>query len=307
MKEIQAVRESTKEKDQMVDFDFKGFRQKDVSKMRRTFNDAFSDYIVPINLTHGQFIQKIVQKTNISFNYSVGAYSKKKLVGFIFNSINYYEGKKTAYNGGTGVITKYRGNKLTEKMYYSIFPKLEKNGIEQCVLEVISNNKPAIKVYENLGFTRSKFFHCLKLKSESSYLRGFKKPNIDLIFPETPKWKKYESFCDYKSCFLDSFPLLKKNKSNEAILEAYQNDTLVGFLIFNKKMGRVEHIGIDHDARGKGIASMLIKKMIRICRNKPIYILNLNERNYDVLNFFLRVGFQNEIDQFELKLSIPRN
>ncbi len=307
MKEIQAVRESIKEKDQMVDFDFKGFRQKDVSKMRRTFNDAFSDYIVPINLTHGQFIQKIVQKTNISFNYSVGAYSKKKLIGFIFNSINYYEGKKTAYNGGTGVITKYRGNKLTEKMYYSIFPKLEKNGIEQCVLEVISNNKPAIKVYENLGFTRSKFFHCLKLKSESSYLRSFKKPNIDLIFPETPKWKKYESFCDYKSCFLDSFPLLKKNKSNEAILEAYQNDTLVGFLIFNKKMGRVEHIGIDHDARGKGIASMLIKKMIRICRNKPIYILNLNERNYDVLNFFLRVGFQNEIDQFELKLSIPRN
>ena len=291
----------------MGDFDFKGFRQKDVSKMRRTFNNAFSDYIVPINLTHGQFIQKIVQKTNISFNYSVGAYSKKKLIGFIFNSINYYEGKKTAYNGGTGVIPKYRGNKLTEKMYFSIFPKLEKNGIEQCVLEVISNNKPAIKVYENLGFTRSKFFHCMKLKSESSYLSGLKKPNIDLKFPQSPKWKKYESFCDYETCFLDSLPLLKKNKLNETILEAYQNEKLVGFLIFNNKMGRVEHIGIDHDERGKGIASMLIKKMIRICRNKPIYILNLNERNYDVLNFFLRVGFQNEIDQFELKLSIPRN
>lgn len=307
MKEIQAVGESIKEKDQMGDFDFKGFRQKDVSKMRRTFNNAFSDYIVPINLTHGQFIQKIVQKTNISFNYSVGAYSKKKLIGFIFNSINYYEGKKTAYNGGTGVIPKYRGNKLTEKMYFSIFPKLEKNGIEQCVLEVISNNKPAIKVYENLGFTRSKFFHCMKLKSESSYLSGLKKPNIDLKFPQSPKWKKYESFCDYETCFLDSLPLLKKNKLNETILEAYQNEKLVGFLIFNNKMGRVEHIGIDHDERGKGIASMLIKKMIRICRNKPIYILNLNERNYDVLNFFLRVGFQNEIDQFELKLSIPRN
>ena len=307
MKEIQAFRESIKEKDQMGDFDFKGFRQKDVSKMRRTFNNAFSDYIVPINLTHGQFIQKIVQKTNISFNYSVGAYSKKILIGFIFNSINYYEGKKTAYNGGTGVIPKYRGNKLTEKMYSSIFPKLEKNGIEQCVLEVISNNKPAIKVYENLGFTRSKFFHCMKLKSESSYLSGLKKPNIELKFPQSPKWKKYESFCDYETCFLDSLPLLKKNKVNETILEAYQDDKLVGFLIFNKKMGRVEHIGIDQDARGRGIASMLIKKMIRICRNKRIYILNLNERNYDVLNFFLRVGFQNEIDQFELKLSIPRN
>ena len=292
---------------QMSDFYFKGFRKNDVSKMRRTFNTAFSDYIVPINLSHGQFIQKIVEKTNISFNHSVGAYSKKRLVGFIFNSINYYEGKKTAYNGGTGVIQDYRGNKLTEKMYHSIFPKFEKNGIEQCVLEVISNNKPAIKVYENLGFTRSKFFHCLKLKEESSYLQDFKKPDVDLVFPHNPRWKKYESFCDYETCFLDSFPLLKKNKTNESFLEAYQNDKLVGFLIFNKKMGRVEHIGVDHDARGNGIATMLIKKMIRICRNKPVYILNLNERNYDVLNFFLRVGFQNEIDQFEFKLSIPRN
>ena len=258
-------------------------------------------------LSHGQFIQKIVQKTNISFKYSVGSYSSRKLVGFVFNSVNYYEGKKTAYNGGTGVIPAFRGNKLTEKMYDSIFPKLEKNGIEQCVLEVISNNKPAIKVYENLGFTRSKFFHCLKLKKESLYLKRFKKPDIDIVSPSSPKWKKYESFCDYDACFLDSFPLLKKNKINESILEAYQNDKLVGFLIFNRKMGRVEHVGIDHNARGNGIAAMLIKKMLRVCRNKPIYILNLNERNYDVLNFFLRIGFQNEIDQFELKLSIPRN
>ena len=292
---------------QMGDFEFRGFRQKDISKMRKTFNLAFSDYIVPINLSHGQFIQKIIQKTCISFNYSVGSFSNKKLIGFIYNSINYYEGRKTAYNGGTGVVPEYRGNKLTEKMYDSIFPKLEKNGIEQCLLEVISNNKPAIKVYENLGFTRSKFFHCLKLKKESSYLQAFRKPDIELVIPQTPKWKKYESFCDYNACYLDSFPLLKKNKLNEYILEAYQNNQLVGFLIFNKKMGRIEHIGIDHNARGKGIAAMLIKKMIRVCRNKPIYILNLNERNYDVLNFFLRVGFKNEIDQFELKLSIPRN
>lgn len=291
----------------MDDFEFKEFRQKDVSIMRKVFNSAFSDYIVPIKLSHGQFIQKIVQKTNISFKYSVGSYSKRKLVGFVFNSVDYYEGKKTAYNGGTGVIPAFRGNKLTEKMYDSIFPKLEKNGIEQCVLEVISNNKPAIKVYENLGFTRSKFFHCLKLKNESLYLKRFKKPDIDIVSPSSPKWKKYESFCDYDACFLDSLPLLKKNKLNESILEAYQNDKLVGFLIFNRKMGRVEHVGIDYNARGKGIASMLIKKMLRVCRNKPIYILNLNERNYDVLNFFLRIGFQNEIDQFELKLSIPRN
>jgi ribosomal protein S18 acetylase RimI-like enzyme len=288
----------------MGDFVFKGFQQKDVSRMRKAFNKAFSDYIVPIQLSHGQFVQKIIQKTNISFKYSVGSYYNKHLVGFIYNSINLYEDKKTAYNGGTGVITDFRGNQLTRKMYESVFPKLHKNGIEQCVLEVISNNKPAIKVYENLGFKRTKFYHCLKLKEESQYLQKIKKYTFDVVIPEKPKWNKYQHFCDYNTCFLDSFPLLKKNKQNETILEVYHDQQLVGFLIFNRKMGRVEQIGIDHKARGQGIGTMLIKKMIKICRKKSIYILNLNERNYGLINFFLRLGFRNEIDQFEFKLSL---
>jgi ribosomal protein S18 acetylase RimI-like enzyme len=287
----------------MGDYEFKGFRHKDVSKMRRTFNNAFADYIVPINLSHGQFIQKIVEKTNISFKYSVGTYYNKKLVGFIYNSLNYYEGKKTAYNGGTGVISEFRGNRLTERMYDSVIPSLMKNGVEQCVLEVISNNKPAIKVYENLGFKRTKFYHCMKLTEQSPYLKKINNKEIDLRIPVMPKWKKYDRFCDYTTCFLDSIPLLKKNKKNETLLEAYYNHQLVGFLVFNRKMGRVEHIGVDQNSRGKGIGTMLIKRMIKICGKKPVYILNLNERNYDLLNFFLGLGFRNEIDQFEFKLS----
>ena len=287
----------------MGEFEFKVFRQTDQSKMRKTFNKAFSDYMIPIYLTHGQFIQKIVQKTNISFKYSVGSYHNKKLVGFILQSINYYEGKKTAYNGGTGVLADFRGNHLTEKMYDFILPRLQTNGIEQCVLEVISNNQPAIKVYEKLGFNRTKFYHCMKLTEKSPYLLKTVNKAINIQATDKPKWKKYLKFCDYNTCFLDSFPILKKNKKNETFLEAYSGDRLVGFLIFNRKMGRVEHIGVDHSARGQGIGALMIKKMIKICRNNPIYILNLNERYHDLLNFFLRLGFQNEIDQFEFKLS----
>jgi ribosomal protein S18 acetylase RimI-like enzyme len=287
----------------MDDFELKGFRQKDVSKMRKTFNKAFDDYIVPINLSKGQFIQKIIHKTNISFKYSVGSYYNRKLVGFIFNSLNDYEGKKTAYNGGTGVISDFRGNRLTQRMYDFVIPKLKKIGIEQCVLEVISNNNPAIKVYENLGFRRTKFYHCMKLTEKSPYLLKIKNKDVDIVIPPKPKWQNYSRYCDYSTCFLDSIPLLKKNRKNETILEAYEHERLVGFIIFNRKMGRVEHIGVDHPSRGQGIGAILIKKMIKICGYKPIYILNLNERYYDLLNFFLRLGFRNEIDQFEFKLS----
>lgn len=288
----------------MGEFEFKGFRKKDLAKMCKTFNKAFSDYLIPIQLSQGQFTQKIIQKTNISFKYSVGTYYNKKLVGFIFNSINYYESKKTAYNGGTGVIANFRGQNLTEKMYEFVLPDLQTNGVEQCILEVISNNQPAIKAYENIGFRRTKYYHCMKLTDKSPYLVKMANRDIQIKVTDRPKWKKYSKFCDYNTCFLDSFPMLKNNKQNETFLEAYSGNMLVGFLIFNRKMGRVAHIGVDHNERGKGIGTLMIKNMIKICRDNPIYILNLNERYYDLLNFFLRLGFQNEIDQFEFKLSI---
>jgi len=291
----------------MNDIIFKNFKKCEISHMRTSFNKAFSDYILPIQLSPRAFEHKILYKSNINLKYSVGSYYKHQLIGFIFQSINTYESKKTAYNGGTGVIDQFRGNNLTEKMYSHVFPKIKRAGVEQCILEVISINKPAIKVYERLGFEKSKFLHCLKLSDASKYLLNKKKlPGIKFHKPVVPNWKAYHSFCDLDASFLDTFPLLRNNYRNETIIEARLDNQLIGFVIFNKRMGRVGHIGVDPAHRGKGIGSLLILHMYKLCHKKSIYILNINERYYGLISFFLRLGFKNEIDQFELKCDLNR-
>jgi GNAT superfamily N-acetyltransferase len=286
----------------MNDIIFKNFRKNEISHMRNSFNKAFSDYILPIHLSPRAFEHKILYKSNINLKYSVGSYYKHQLVGFIFQSINSYEDKKTAYNGGTGVISQFRGNNLTEKMYAHVYPKIKKFGVEQCVLEVLSINKPAIKVYERFGFEKSKFFHCLKLSVASKYLLNREKfPGLKFHKPAVPNWKAYQSFCDLEASFLDTIPLLRNNYRNETIIEARLDNQLIGFIIFNKRMGRVGHIAVNPVHRGKGIGSLLIFHTYKLCHKKSIYILNINERYYGLISFFLRLGFKNEIDQFELK------
>ncbi len=289
----------------MYNFRFRSFKRDDIPDMRKVFNKAFEDYILPIKLNESAFKRKIIQKTNIHFKYSIGSYLDKQLVGFLFQTINQYQNKKTAYNGGTGVLPAYRGNELTSQMYNYIIPKLINEGVENCILEVISNNKPAIRSYEKIGFKKTKFYHCLKLDAESDYLNNAQGTNLKTISAQKPAWETYETFCDYETSFLDNFGMLRKNINNEAIIEAYDNNLLIGYVIYNQKMGRVANIGVKKNYRGQGVGTFLIKKMHANCQRKPIYILNVNERSYNLLNFFLRLGFKNDIDQFELKLKLP--
>ncbi len=289
----------------MKEFTITQLSKKDIPQMYQGFNAAFSDYLIPMKLTESAFRKKIIQKTNIKFKYSVGSFFKKKLVGFIFHAIDQYEDKKVAYNGGTGVIPEFRGNNLTNHMYDYLLPRLISKEVDSCVLEVISTNIPAIRSYEKIGFTKSKFFHCMKLNLESNYLRSANQRKFDYKEVQRPNWNSYKTFCDYSSSYLDTLHVLKRNMANENFIEVYDESKIIGFIIFNKKMGRIEHLGVDHNYRGQGIGSMLVKKMYQKCRYKPIYILNVNEKAYGLLSFFLRIGFVNDIDQFELVFKLP--
>src|SRR5690606_11050066 len=117
------------------------------AEIAETFNLAFSDYLVPIHLSETDLKAKMVAE-NTKLDYSAGVFSDGKLVGFILIGID----GDTAYNGGTGVVAAYRGQNLTRKMYDFLFPILSEKGIVNHHLEVITENKKALPVYQKIGF-----------------------------------------------------------------------------------------------------------------------------------------------------------
>ena len=271
-----------------------------------TFLDSFSDYKVPFRLNKEQFVRKFVEKLKIDFALSAGVFEQNSMAGFIFSSINYYEGKLTAYNGGTGVRPAYRGRSLTTRMYEYLIPLFKARKVKQCVLEVLTENDRAIWVYENIGFRKAKSYKCFKY--DSGKIR-VKKPSIDLeIFTvKHPNWHLYDRFSDHKPSFLDSTRMINDNLASETIIETHAEGQCIGYAIFQPAFGRISQLGISPGYRGMGVGANLIKYIQETSHQKILTVINIDEEATSALEFYDQLGFTNQLNQYEMVLSLEES
>lgn len=282
-----------------MQYTFRGLTKEDIPAMHQAFLQAFGDYPLPFQLSFDQFVQKFIYKLNINYELSVGALDKEKLVGFIFTSTGTYRGKKTAYNGGTGVVSAHRGNNLTVQMYDFLFPKLKERNITQAVLEVLTQNERAIKSYKSCGFSIRTKYHCFKLKDFNHNIENALS-GLTIRQKKQPDWPLYESFCDTKPYFLDSIPVLSQNLEHEHLAEACLGNEVVGYIIFQPQVSRVSQIAVAKSKRGQGIGKKLLAYALEASQTKTMTILNVDESQTKLIEALHHIGFEPTVDQYEM-------
>jgi ribosomal protein S18 acetylase RimI-like enzyme len=271
----------------------------DIPAMHRAFLCAFSDYTLDFNLTEEKFVKKFVEKLNIDFDLSAGAFVDNEMVGFIFTSAGMYQGKLSAYNGGSGVIPEYRGRNLTVQLYHFLIKKFKEAGVQQCVLEVLTYNKPAIKSYSKVGFKRNRLLKCFKLElGELNQSKANSQVVIERKF--APNWELYNSFASIRTSFLDQTYLLARNMANETLLEAYVDGDCVGFAIYQGDLGRISQFGVKKEYRRKGIGAAMFLYMLNHCDTKYLTVLNIDDKDDGTKKFLKKIGFLNKVDQYEM-------
>jgi ribosomal protein S18 acetylase RimI-like enzyme len=122
-----------------------------IEQITEAFNVAFTNYFFPIKFSEAQFEEKFATEGG-RLDLSVGVFENEKLVAFILHFVDLKNGEKYIYNGGTGVIEAFRGNQLTYKMYDFISPILKVAKVDKMILEVLTQNTAALKIYETQGF-----------------------------------------------------------------------------------------------------------------------------------------------------------
>jgi len=287
----------------MNDIFIRTLNQEDIQQMSNAFNAAFEDYPIKLQFSLEDFRKKFIDKLNIDFNLSCGAFSGDRLVAFIFHSLENYEGKKTAYNGGTGVVQDFRGSQLTLKLYDFIIPLLMDKLVEQCILEVMDTNYRAVKVYQSVGFRQSKIFRCYKLESLKCELPK----NEDILFKKT-NYLELETLCnfdDVASSFLDLPVLLKKNLKNEEKVIAIKEDQIIGYAIFQLN-GRISRLSVHQAYRKNKTGTGLIGFIYKYLKERPLTVMNVNENAVGLNSFLSSVGFKNELNQFEFRLNLAK-
>jgi ribosomal protein S18 acetylase RimI-like enzyme len=281
----------------------RNLNSEDLQEMYKAFKMAFQDYPIPFDLSEEHFRKKFVNKLNISLDLSAGSFSNNILNGFIFTSVCLYDDILTAYNGGTGVVPVCRGNGLTSDIYNYLIPGFRKQNISMCILEVLTENKAAIKVYKKIGFRITRNYKCYKLNPFNPVSRK-ENNQILLAVASKPNWSKYNEFLDYMPSYLDSHGMIEKNLENEVIVEAKLNNVIVGYSIFQPETGRISHIAVDKTQRNNGIGTMLIRFIYSNSIQKALTIINIPDDTDSLLSFLVRSGFENELNQYEMRLML---
>ena len=278
--------------------EFKTLEKTNITQILDTFNLSFSDYLVPFRLTKEQLIAKMkADKTDLS--YSIGAFKNEELVGFILHGYDILDGQAVLYNGGTGVIPNARGKGLTKRMYHFCFQLLNQKSIAHILLEVISNNKPAIKSYENVGFKITRTLGCYKGKVTGG------KVNKELIIKEMDHypWAAFEAFWSIHPTWQASKSTMDLNIKKNISLGAYLEDELVGYVLFNPINKRIQQIAVKKDNRRNKIASSLLNKLVK-ANGEELSMINIDKKDLSLPRFFETHGLNNYLDQYEMMLTL---
>ena len=73
------------------------------SEILNTHNEAFSDYEVPMQLSLEVFRYFNIRR-GVRYDLSIGAVKGKRLIGFILNAVDFWNGKLTADDSGTLIV-----------------------------------------------------------------------------------------------------------------------------------------------------------------------------------------------------------
>lgn len=116
------------------------------------WNKGFEDYYTKFVMTVDLFIGRMAAE-DLSADISVVAYADGEPVGLIVNGIRSVGESRIAWNGGTSVAATFRRQGIGRSMLEESLRLYKQENADAAVLEAVSENTKAIRLYESLGYT----------------------------------------------------------------------------------------------------------------------------------------------------------
>lgn len=269
-----------------------------IQDITSVFNEAFSDYIIPFQLTQMNLLDKI-KSENIFLDYSIGISVNDQLVAFILTGIDSKDNAMLSYNAGTGVIPEFRGNHFPQKMYDYLLPLLKKNNIHHHQLEVITQNTKAIQIYENIGYHISKQVSCFKgTVSVPNSSSPFIYRRIDVVDESD-----VQPFWNHQPTYQNTLSSINRNSELHESMGAFFKGSCVGYITFVTTTGRIKQFGVHPDFRQKGIGQHLFYEVQKINPNSEISLINIDTNDTETIAFLQKINLNRTVEQFEMILN----
>src|ERR1051325_3696052 len=115
------------------------------------WNSGFKGYRVDMTRCLDAYLVRL-HHDDLSPELSFVAFSADQPAGFLLNGIRNNGSKKVAWNGGTAISPEFRGKGVGHTLLSAAISLYRDQGVEFATLEAISDNEPAIALYEKFGY-----------------------------------------------------------------------------------------------------------------------------------------------------------
>ena len=268
-----------------------------IPEIAQLFNDAFADYFVKVELTP-ELLQAKVDSEDLRTDLSMGLFQNEKPVAFMLHGLRETNGKKIAYNGGTGVIKEFRGQHATVKMYERQIQILKGNGVDEIELEVIDKNIQAVKSYEKAGFRKTADLDCFmgtpKEPTKNNKLR------IQEI--QTSDYQLFQSFWEWRPSWQNATETIEK-LADSITYGAFIDDELAGYLTAYLKRMRVLQFAVAPNYRRQNIGSNLFHFFANTVSGE-IDVNNINDPQQNTQSFLKTIGLKHFLTQNKMTLKL---
>lgn len=267
------------------------------------FNKAFSDYVIPFALTETQF-RNHINLNAVDLERTTGCFEGDRLIGFSLNGFGEWDGRSTVYDAGTGVLPGFRRQGISEALFEMMSAQFARERIEQWLLEVITTNTPATRLYEKLGFRIVREVALLQCNGKLT-ASAEKSDDFEIRDIETPDWGYLTTFWEGTPSWQNSIAAIERSRKNKRILGAFLDGKCVGYIVFSSNFGRVAQLAVDREFRDRGIATALMLAMqAETAEGFAMQVINIDTSLKGPLEFFKKLGFHELLTQFEMRKDI---
>ena len=271
-----------------------------------SFVTAFSDYFVAMTFSPDSFRGMNVMR-GVDSSASLGAFEDGGLIGFTLNGVGQWNGRLTAYDAGTAVFKDFRGRGISKEMFRRLLPLLKGRGIERYLLEVITANEGAFKLYRGLGFNVTRRFVCMKYKPGA--LRASVGTDARIMDVPARDWPSLRADMEKDSAFLpswqNSWDSVLRLPGNFTVKAVYCGDQLAGYGIVARASGSIPQLWVKSVYRRAGFGSVLLRALSASAQTGgALSWVNVDEKAAGTIGFLEASGFERGLSQYEMEMGI---
>lgn len=263
------------------------------------FAQAFADYEVQ---NDREQLRRMLRRRGFDPALSFGAFDGGRIVAFTFNGIGEYGGIPTAYDTGTGTLKDYRGQGLATQIFEHSIPRLRDAGIRQYLLEVLQHNTAAVSVYRNLGFAVTREFNYFTQENGAVDTGGA--GDFDIRRVDIGELGSVADFWDFTPSWQNSFASVARVVGDFIALAVFEDGRIVGYCIFEPGSGDITQLAVDRRHRRRGVASALLREMLRLNRYGSVKAINADVSCVSVTAFMEARNIALRGQQFEMTREI---